>query len=644
MSHERRRAGSACVPMALAIGIALSPPASAAAGPTVTVENGRTQPVFSYADAIREHVYVESPLDGDGDGEKDRVRVDIIRPRESGPRLKVPVIIDESPYYDNSGRGNESERKLYDAAGEVARFPLFYDNYFVPRGYAVLNVDMAGTTRSDGCPDAGGRSDVLGGKAVIDWLNGRARAYRADGTPAAATWTNGDAAMIGKSYDGTLANAVAATGVEGLKTIVPISAISSWYRYQRMNGVVYTYDYMSWLADYVDTDPPAKCAAVRARLDAEDGDTTGDYNAFWKERDYLAGSLAAARNVRAGVFAVHTANDLNVKPDHFATWWRALARYGVPRKLWVGQYHHVDPFDFRRDAWVDTLHRWFDHWLYRVPNGIMREPRADVQTGPDTWITQRDWPAPDAIRVPLRPGPGGTLGLRPARRGAQASFTDIAQPEDVMVADAGTPAPGRLAFVTGELPLDLRLSGTPHVDLRLKLDRPTANLTALLVDYGAGPRVDWRRGQGITTVAEESCHGEAAGPDDGCYRRTVTNTAERPVEVIARGWIDAQNRHSASRPAPLRPGVYADVRWDTLPHDYVFRKGHRLGLVIAGTDRDFSQEAATGATVTLDLSRSEVHVPLVMPGSLTAPDLPERQDDWRGPSYVPLPVPEPRLH
>ena len=29
--------------------------------------------------------------------------------------------------------------------------------------------------------------------------------------------------MIGKSYDGTLANGVAATGVEGLKTIVPIS-------------------------------------------------------------------------------------------------------------------------------------------------------------------------------------------------------------------------------------------------------------------------------------------------------------------------------------------------------------------------------------------------------------------------------------
>ena len=42
--------------------------------------------------------------------------------------------------------------------------------------------------------------------------------------------------MIGVSYNGTLPNAVAATGVEGLETIVPIAAISSWYDYYRANG------------------------------------------------------------------------------------------------------------------------------------------------------------------------------------------------------------------------------------------------------------------------------------------------------------------------------------------------------------------------------------------------------------------------
>ena len=70
--------------------------------------------------------------------------------------------------------------------------PLFYDNYFVPRGYAFVGVDMAGTARSDGCVDVGGRSDIESVKAVVDWLNGRARRVRrARATTVKADWTNG---------------------------------------------------------------------------------------------------------------------------------------------------------------------------------------------------------------------------------------------------------------------------------------------------------------------------------------------------------------------------------------------------------------------------------------------------------------------
>jgi X-Pro dipeptidyl-peptidase len=629
---------------AVALTLAIATPAQAATGPAITVKDGRTQPVFSYADAIREHVYVESTVDSDSDGALDRVRVDIIRPKESGPALKVPVIIDESPYYDNSGRGNEGERKVYDAAGNVVKFPLFYDNYFVPRGYAVLNVDMLGTTKSDGCPDIGGKADVLGGKAVIDWLNGRAKAYRADGTPAVADWTTGKAAMIGKSYDGTLANAVAATGVDGLKTIVPISAISSWYKYQRSNGVIYNYDYASWLAGYIDTDPAEKCAHVRDRMDAEDGDDTGDYNRFWAERDYIKGLLGDASKVKASVFVVHTVNDLNVKPDNFSVWWKALADRNVPRKIWVGQTQHVDPFEFegRRGLWVDTLHRWFDHWLLGVRNGIMNEPRADVEVAPAKWITQRDWPAPLALKVPLRPSADGTLGLRPAKRNSTASFTDVRMSENDMVADVGTDKPGRVAFTTGPLPLNLRLSGTPTADLRVKLDKPAANLTALLVDFGTDTRVDWRNNQGITTLTEEDCYGESTAEDDACYRKVVTNVATRPLEIVARGWIDVQNRDSLSEAKPLPVGTYGTVKWLTLPQDYTFKKGHRIGLIVAGTDSTYTGEQATGANVTIDLRNSSVSVPFVLGTPLA--DVPKDATTFRGPAEPALPEPEPGFH
>jgi X-Pro dipeptidyl-peptidase len=188
-------------------------------------------PTYSYAKAIRQSVWVDT-------GRHVRVAADIIRPRELDTTAKIPVIMEASPYNGCCGRGNQFQKKAYDAAGNPITFPLFYDNYFVPRGYAVVLVDLAGTNRSQGCVDVGGPSDVRSATSVIDWLNGRASAYTSpDGsTRASAYWSDGSVGMIGKSWDGTIAEGVAATGIAGLKTIVPISAISDWYDYFWANG------------------------------------------------------------------------------------------------------------------------------------------------------------------------------------------------------------------------------------------------------------------------------------------------------------------------------------------------------------------------------------------------------------------------
>jgi X-Pro dipeptidyl-peptidase len=115
-------------------------------------------PVYSYQNAVRESVWVQTSLDNDGDGVPDKVAVDIVRPRA---QVKVPVILEGSPYYACCGRGNESELKEYDANGVITKQPLFYDNYFVPRGYAFVAADLAGTNRSTGCEDVGGCEEVL---------------------------------------------------------------------------------------------------------------------------------------------------------------------------------------------------------------------------------------------------------------------------------------------------------------------------------------------------------------------------------------------------------------------------------------------------------------------------------------------------
>ena len=54
-------------------------------------------------------------------------------------------------------------------------------------------------------------------------------------------------------------------------------------------------------------------------------DATGNYNAFWDERNYRTAPAPDVSRVRASVFAIHGLNDLNVKPSQFSTWWAGLA-------------------------------------------------------------------------------------------------------------------------------------------------------------------------------------------------------------------------------------------------------------------------------------------------------------------------------
>ncbi|KUO12419.1 hypothetical protein AQJ58_09360 [Streptomyces sp. DSM 15324] len=83
------------VATAAALLAALLTPAAAHAAPAPK----ESRPVYSYTRAVRESVWVDTGLDGDGDRRKDRVAADIVRPREPARvGRKVPVIMDASPY------------------------------------------------------------------------------------------------------------------------------------------------------------------------------------------------------------------------------------------------------------------------------------------------------------------------------------------------------------------------------------------------------------------------------------------------------------------------------------------------------------------------------------------------------------------
>ena len=576
-----------------------------------------TQPVYSYPNAIRQSVWVDTGLDGDGNGKTDRVAADIIRPSEpAAAGQQVPVIMDASPYYSCCGRGNEDQVKTYDSSGNPVMFPLFYDNYFVPRGYAVVLVDLAGTNRADGCVDVGGPSDVTSAKAVIDWLNGRATGYtsRTGTTQAQATWSNGSVGMIGKSWDGTIANGVAATGVEGLKTIVPISSISSWYDYYFAQGAALYDSGPDALASEVESSTASShCSAEETAL-RNGAPRNGNWTSAWQQRDYAA----QAANVKASVFVVQGMEDLNVRTKNFGQWWNALAANNVPRKLWLSQTGHVDPFDYRRSAWVDTLHAWFDHYLMGVDNGIDSAPMADIERTPDNWTTDTAWPPTGtaATTVSLRPGSAnglGTLGLTPPAAGATESFTDNAShDEDNWSAQVGQATSDKVAFTTGALTQDMRLSGGGTVTLAATPSTSSAHLSAVLVDLGPATIRNFQdSGEGITTLSTRSCWGDSTSGDSACYLDTAADTENVNYTIFSRGWADLGHYSNSLTGVTLTPGKPYTITVQLAASDHIVPAGHRLALIVAGTDNGYIVAPASTPKISLDLAHSSASLPLV---------------------------------
>jgi hypothetical protein len=96
-----------------------------------------------------------------------------------------------------------------------------------------------------------------------------------------------------------LANAVAATGVRGLETIVGIAAISSWYDHMRYNGTLRSSGYPSYLQRVV-SNSLDRCGAVSESLANDSAEETASYNAFWAKRDFRpdASRVRASARVR----------------------------------------------------------------------------------------------------------------------------------------------------------------------------------------------------------------------------------------------------------------------------------------------------------------------------------------------------------
>ena len=622
--------------LVLAFLLSLLLPLSAQQKAAPVFADGQAQIVPAFQDPalwIKESLWVETEFDSDNNKKKDRVFVDVTRQQQTSTEgLKVPVIYATSPYY--AGTAND-RATLWDVKQELGDVPpvrkghavVEYQpnrvtvnnslvNVWVPRGFAVVHSDAPGTGRSQGCVTVGGAPEELAPKAVIDWLNGRAKGYKTiDGMEevSATSWSTGKVGMIGTSYVGTLPVAAATTGVQGLEAIIPVAPNTSYYHYYRSNGLVrhpggWLGEDIDYLYDFInsgETTNRTVCnALIRDGEFAEHRDRmTGDYSPFWAERDLLP----KVKNIKAAVLMAHAFNDWNVVPEHSVRIYEAL-KGRVPLMAYYHQGGHGG------DPPMELQNKWFTRYLYGVQNGIEKEPRAWIvrettpapapppppagqppaagrgggRGGTPPPTPYADYPNPDASPVTLRLEKGGAArgGLALGVRGKQGAemFTDNVDFDSAALALAES-SPNRLIYATNELTAPVHLSGYSRITIRLASSKAAANLSVYLV------QLPWTPGQVSTTT-----------------------------NLITRGWADPQNYaqlknggdyHSLERGQKLVPGKFVDLTFDLQPDDQIVPAGKRIGLMILSSDKDFTLAPKPGTELTVDLDATSIRLPVV---------------------------------
>lgn len=587
--------------------------------------NGEAQIVAEFqTDWIQHDLWVETEFDSDGDGKLDRMHVSVTRPRQTeSDGLKVPVIYQTSPYYAGMGstapefmwdprQAIGAEQKIHADAPSIPQQSLRpviskeHTQDWVPRGFAVVHSSSPGTGLSQGCPTVGGKNESLAPKAVIDWLNRRAKGFTTpDGTEVVvADWSTGKVGMTGTSFNGTLAIAAATTGVEGLEAIIPVAPNTSYYHYYRSNGLVrhpggYVGEDINVLYDFINSGDPTKrdfCdCTVRDNGMLKNFDRKyGDYNDFWKERDYLH----HLDGFKAALLMAHGFNDWNVMPEHSIRIYEAVKEKGLPTQLYMHQEGHGGPPP------LSQMNRWFTRFLYGIENGVEKDPPVWIvregkpRNEPEPYAS---YPHPKSQPVTFRFTKGGTHagGLVVTSSGGVSASGQVGSLPVVKLPDSvfgverlvdnfsftgaslakAEWSNHRLLYQTPVLEKEVHISGTPKIRLRIASNQPSTNLSVWMVS------LPWTDSKLLT--------------DD----------------IITRGWADPKNYKSLTSEEPLVPGEFRTVEFELQPEDQIISAGERIGLMIFASDRDFTLWQEPGiTTLDVDLKGSELILPIVTEG------------------------------
>ena len=603
--------------------------------------NGKSLATFNTNNVIREVVYVETRVDSDKDGLPDLIKVNIIRPAYNG---KIPAVMTASPYHQGTN-DKASDKALYKMEAELevkepheitlenptldlvepvgdaelvseAEEKLTHINssytlndYFLPRGFANIYVSGLGTKDSQGHMTNGDYRQVEAYKNVIDWLNGRCRAFtdHSRKRQVEADWSNSKVATTGISYLGTMSNGLATTGVDGLEVIIAEAGISSWYNYYRENGLVtspggypgedfdsldeLTYSRNLLAGDFIRGNEAHKASIeeLKKNLDRK----TGDYNQFWHNRNYLLNT----QKVKAEVVFTHGSQDWNVKPLHVYQMFNTLPS-PIKKHLFYHNGAHVYMNNWQSIDFRESMNALLTQKLlgqetdYQLPRVVWQD-----NTSPQTWMTLEDFGNQDNHKT-------FALGTEESVIQNHYQDSDFERFGKNYQTFNNELYQGKVNQVTIDLPVteDLHINGRVKLNLRLKSSTNKGLLSAQLLELGQKKYLQPYPG----VLAARTI-------DNGRYHM-LENLCELPFSpnaqrVITKGYLNLQNRHDLLKIEEVKPDEWMEFQFELQPTIYKLRKDDTIRLVLYTTDFEITVRDNTDYQLTVDLATSSLEIP-----------------------------------
>lgn len=659
-------------------------------------ENGLAQPVFPLTDGktgekydpatssiVRYCVYVETDYDVDGDGKRDLVKAVVQVPRSAVEgNYKAATLYEARPYaagvqedgYPHMKEVAEKEYhpvnfadldKKVDAhvpQGCISAMDLslkadpadwYYPdkgnnnsmvyenldnfNYYLVRGFAVVVSAGFGALGSDGFNYVGSEYERDAFKSVVEWLHGDRVAYadREGKIETKADWANGNVAMTGRSYAGTMPFAVATTGVEGLKTIVPVAGIADWYTQQNMQGAQRYWpkemlnSFLAYFCSsrYNDETLSEKqlddIAAFHHELSLQQLKCGFDYDPeFWGAGNYRL----HADQIKCSALIVHGFNDENVSTKQFEMMHTAFEQAGQTVKLILHQGPHITPTMANKNYGIlidgkfydDIVNEWITHYLYGVENGAEKMPEVLAQTNYDQkkWEVESAWETEYTMKLTSKEESKTVIDTDWEKAGVSAeNFDDVMAQKSTNMAQRYVTDPFEEAVtVQGTVCLNLKAAlkdGNIETDFdpenRNDVDTLTMQLgnskvsgkmddveiAVLLCDvcdeeFDSIQTVDPERNIVPVTTVKEG--GIINGGDLPAFDEAEFNTVHKKYRVITRAFADLCNPEAGYAPETaqnsieLKKGEYHDYSVYLNATRYTVEPGHRLAIVVATED------------------------------------------------------------